>query len=457
MTVTKHGSELYYLCSALSNQHRTIILHAIAKAGEICAYDLLKTINISQPTMSQHITVLRKAGLVVSRKEGRWKFFRVNTDCLGYIIDILEALKEKAETSLGDAFANVDFSGLSEVERQVASDSMQRRLSSDYDYDADDHVYAEYKNGEEGYQYAYDQEYKEYDQTYQPDLNTALGKPKDLPEYTTPQSRAHAIHQQQLVAFANQQQRSHLVRGAYPEYGEDYYEQFINGHVFGDGAPPPVHPGQPHPTHPGHAPAAHAPGAHAAAHNAPVAHPASAGHPAGHNSPAQPAQPAATTAPAGEADTTRSPRSVDPVTRLPTSFANEGYSSENFSNDRFDAPMYYADEDEAELAEAAFRRGEDPAQAVMRMRSAMHQDPNYRFQQPKVAYERPMAANGRPFNPYGRTSLHAEFDIPEGNSRRKFHGDGYGEFEEPYQEPYKEGYLEEEYNGEIEPDHQVGR
>ncbi|MBU4459534.1 MAG: metalloregulator ArsR/SmtB family transcription factor [Verrucomicrobia bacterium] len=44
--------------------------------GELCACQLAAALGLAQSTVSRHMAVLERAGLVVSRKDGRWVHFR---------------------------------------------------------------------------------------------------------------------------------------------------------------------------------------------------------------------------------------------------------------------------------------------------------------------------------------------------------------------------------------------
>jgi ArsR family transcriptional regulator len=61
----------------LADPTRLRLLSLIAAQGEACAAcDLVEPLGVSQPTVSHHLKVLREAGLVESRKEGRWVYYR---------------------------------------------------------------------------------------------------------------------------------------------------------------------------------------------------------------------------------------------------------------------------------------------------------------------------------------------------------------------------------------------
>lgn len=56
---------------AFSDQTRLRILHLL-QGGELCVNDLVEIIGVPQPTASRHLAYLRRAELVVARKEGQW-------------------------------------------------------------------------------------------------------------------------------------------------------------------------------------------------------------------------------------------------------------------------------------------------------------------------------------------------------------------------------------------------
>jgi ArsR family transcriptional regulator, arsenate/arsenite/antimonite-responsive transcriptional repressor len=63
---------------ALSDPGRVAIINRLAGADEVCVCDFLETLDLSQPTVSHHLRVLREAGLVeVARKRGTWVYYRL--------------------------------------------------------------------------------------------------------------------------------------------------------------------------------------------------------------------------------------------------------------------------------------------------------------------------------------------------------------------------------------------
>ncbi len=61
---------------AVSDRTRLRILNLL-QGGEICVCHIVAVLESPQPTVSRHLAYLRKAGLVVARKEGLWMHYRL--------------------------------------------------------------------------------------------------------------------------------------------------------------------------------------------------------------------------------------------------------------------------------------------------------------------------------------------------------------------------------------------
>ena len=51
---------------------------SIGKGVGMCACDVQDHITLSQPTISHHMAILQKAGLVEAQKEGHWRWYQRN-------------------------------------------------------------------------------------------------------------------------------------------------------------------------------------------------------------------------------------------------------------------------------------------------------------------------------------------------------------------------------------------
>jgi ArsR family transcriptional regulator len=81
-------------CKALADDTRQKILEMLLE-GEKCVGDIAEAFNVSQPTVSHHLNVLRQFGLVTNRKEGKQVYYAINRDnvveCCGRLIAKFDA------------------------------------------------------------------------------------------------------------------------------------------------------------------------------------------------------------------------------------------------------------------------------------------------------------------------------------------------------------------------------
>src|ERR1043166_4411742 len=68
--------DLLRITKALADENRIRVLMAL-RGGELCACQITELFGLAPSTMSKHLSVLYQAGLVESRKDGRWIYFRL--------------------------------------------------------------------------------------------------------------------------------------------------------------------------------------------------------------------------------------------------------------------------------------------------------------------------------------------------------------------------------------------
>ncbi len=71
---------------ALADPSRRAIFESLTR-GEAAVKKLTARFNISQPAVSQHLAALKDAGLVHSRREGRYVYYRVEPAGLKPLVD----------------------------------------------------------------------------------------------------------------------------------------------------------------------------------------------------------------------------------------------------------------------------------------------------------------------------------------------------------------------------------
>ena len=81
------------LLKALADSTRLRILSLLSRhEGEVCVFEIVKSISLEQPTISHHLRILRDAGLVDCRKKGLWAYYYVQRDALKHAQDLINKL-----------------------------------------------------------------------------------------------------------------------------------------------------------------------------------------------------------------------------------------------------------------------------------------------------------------------------------------------------------------------------
>lgn len=65
------------ILKALSDKNRMRVVAALWRFDELCACQITELLQVSGATASRHMGILLKAGLVESRKDGRWVYYRL--------------------------------------------------------------------------------------------------------------------------------------------------------------------------------------------------------------------------------------------------------------------------------------------------------------------------------------------------------------------------------------------
>lgn len=83
----KKKSEMF---KALGHPTRLTLAHKLVD-GDLCVTELNKFFNVEQPTLSRHLSVLKKVGILESNKKGMQVFYSLKTPCL--LKNILECVE----------------------------------------------------------------------------------------------------------------------------------------------------------------------------------------------------------------------------------------------------------------------------------------------------------------------------------------------------------------------------
>ena len=77
---------------AFSDERRLRVLEILTQ-GEQCACVLLRELEISQPTLSYHMKILCRSGIVKERPVGPWKYYSIDEEGCVYAQKLLQDLK----------------------------------------------------------------------------------------------------------------------------------------------------------------------------------------------------------------------------------------------------------------------------------------------------------------------------------------------------------------------------
>jgi ArsR family transcriptional regulator len=64
---------------------------AVGKFSGLCGGDIEERVSLSQSTISHHMAILTKAGLVDAEKQGQWRWYRRNEKALRRMVKSLRA------------------------------------------------------------------------------------------------------------------------------------------------------------------------------------------------------------------------------------------------------------------------------------------------------------------------------------------------------------------------------
>jgi ArsR family transcriptional regulator len=99
--VTDPNQTLNRTLHAIAHPARRRILQALKERGAssigkdegLCASDIERRLHLSQPTISHHMSILKKAGLVEAKKLGQWMWYRRDENALReFVRDLRESL-----------------------------------------------------------------------------------------------------------------------------------------------------------------------------------------------------------------------------------------------------------------------------------------------------------------------------------------------------------------------------
>ena len=101
LKVRKQEFNIELLFKALADPTRLRLIHLLGD-HEICVCSFVETLKTNQPKVSRHLAYLRRAGLVASRREGKWAHYRLVEPTDPQAAKIVRNVREWLASSLAD-------------------------------------------------------------------------------------------------------------------------------------------------------------------------------------------------------------------------------------------------------------------------------------------------------------------------------------------------------------------
>jgi DNA-binding transcriptional ArsR family regulator len=83
----------------LANDHRLRLLHALARAGELCVSELAESVAMRPQAVSNQLQRLVDRGILGSRRDGNRIYYRITDPCVRQLLDLGMCLTERPTAS----------------------------------------------------------------------------------------------------------------------------------------------------------------------------------------------------------------------------------------------------------------------------------------------------------------------------------------------------------------------
>lgn len=84
------------ILKAMSDPCRLKIL-TLLKEGELCVCEIMIILDRQQSTTSHHLSILKDAGLIKERKDGRWSRYRLSEGAVIEMLNLVKLIKDQSK------------------------------------------------------------------------------------------------------------------------------------------------------------------------------------------------------------------------------------------------------------------------------------------------------------------------------------------------------------------------
>ncbi len=85
---------------ALAHETRLRLVEILGTEGEKCVCYLVERVGFDQSTVSKHLSILKEAGILSSRKEGLKVVYTLRTPCVHQFMQCVDRMNEDSECAL---------------------------------------------------------------------------------------------------------------------------------------------------------------------------------------------------------------------------------------------------------------------------------------------------------------------------------------------------------------------
>lgn len=100
--MAKYRAKSVELFHALADDTRLSILDRL-RGGEQCVCELTDALHSGQSRLSFHLKVLKDAGLIKDRPDGRWMYYSISPDAIDELEEVVGLLKEGGKSMRSNA------------------------------------------------------------------------------------------------------------------------------------------------------------------------------------------------------------------------------------------------------------------------------------------------------------------------------------------------------------------
>jgi len=95
----------FFKCLSEDTRLKTLLMLSVK--GELCVCDITDALQLSQPKISRHLADLRKCGLVLDTRKGKWVYYQLHPDLPVWALDVIKNTASNNHAYIDEPLANL--------------------------------------------------------------------------------------------------------------------------------------------------------------------------------------------------------------------------------------------------------------------------------------------------------------------------------------------------------------